>query len=234
MIRKAFMIAAAAALPLGMVAIAGASSSGASTPPTVANGTVNCTTVTGKIAFTPPLTTSGNSHTLTAAEALKVSGCSSTATNLPAGSIITGAASSTTTITTSDTSANSCTALAAEASKPQTLTFKWKDKNASGVTLAKLATSPVNFSGFDIVSGAGGTGGFDLPQDSGGTASIPAGGSFASTDNGHSSEGNTFTVLTESQILTACGTTKNGVTGIAKLKLGGAGTATDPSHFLIG
>ena len=62
MIRKAFMIAAAAALPLGMVAIAGASSSGASTPPTVANGTVNCTTVSGKIAFTPPLTTSGNSH----------------------------------------------------------------------------------------------------------------------------------------------------------------------------
>jgi hypothetical protein len=228
MIRKLLMVAAATALPLGLVGLVGVSSSSASTPPLVANGTVNCTTIAGKIAFVPPLTSSGNSNSETATVAIKLSGCTSTASNLPAGSIITGSSSATISSTTSNNTANSCASLGA--SKAQTETIKWKDKNSSGVTLAKLAPSVVAFSGFDTVAGAGGTAGFDLPNDTGGTASVASGGSFRGSDGGASSEANAFTVDTATQIGTLCGSS----TGVAKLKIGGAGAGTDPSHTFTG
>ncbi len=216
MIRKLLMLGAAVALPLGLVTTFGFPSAGASTPPVVAAGTVNCTTLSGKIAFSPPLTTSGGSSTETATVGVKLSGCTPSVTSdLGTGFIITGKA--TATISTNKPNANACSSLGS--SQPQTQTVKWKDKNASGVTLAKLAPTVVTFSGFDVVAGAGGTAGFDLPQDSGGTASIASGGSFAGTDHGATSDANAFTVDTEAQIASLCGSS----TGVAKLKLGGAG-----------
>jgi hypothetical protein len=219
------MVAAATALPLGIVGVVGASSSSASTPPVVATGTLNCTTIAGKIAFSPPLTTAGGSGTETSTVGIKLSGCTPSVTSdLGTGAIITGSGSST--ITTTKPNANACAGLAA--STAQTLTLKWKDKNSSGVTLAKLAPTVVTFDSFDVASGSGGTAGFDLPKDSGGIASIASGGSFAGADHGASSEANAFTVDTETQIATLCST------GVAKLKLGGPGAGTDPSHAFTG
>ncbi len=224
MIRKLLMVGAAVALPLGLVTTFGFPSAGASTPPVVAAGTVNCTTLAGKITFTPPLTTSGGSSTETSALGVKLSGCTPSVTSdLGTGFIITGKATGSIT-----SHSNACAGLAT--SMPIALTIKWKDKNASGVTLAKLAPSTVSFSGFDVVSGAGGTAGFDLPQDSGGTASVASGGSFAGSDHGATSESNAFTVDSEAQIATLCGSS----TGVAKLKLGGVGAGTDPSHTFTG
>jgi hypothetical protein len=227
MIRKLLLVAAAVTLPLGMVTILGASSSSASAPPVVATGTVNCTTLSGKIAFVPPLTTAGNSNTETATVGVKLSGCTPSVTSdLGTGAIITGKAVSTVVTTTTNNTANSCAGLAT--SVAQTQTVKWKDKNSSGVVLEKLAPSTVHFSGFDVVSGGASNSGFDLPQDSGGTASVASGGSFAGSDNGATSEANAFTVDTTAQIGALCST------GVAKLKLGGVGAGSDPSHSFTG
>ncbi len=115
-------------------------------------------------------------------------------------------------------------------SRAQTQTIKWKDKNASGVTLAKLAPSVVTFSGFDVVAGGASNSGFDLPSDTGGTASVAAGDSFAGSDHGATSEANALLVDTNTQLATLCGSS----TGLAKLKLGGLGSGSDPSHSFTG
>ncbi len=225
MIRKLLLVGAAVALPLGLVTTVGLATAGAKTPPVVANGTVNCTGISGKISFNPAITLVGpytNSETATLK--VKLGSCTPTSTNLPAGSIITGSTGAS--ITTTGSDANSCTGL--ETSHPVTLTVKWKDKNSGGVVLAKLAPSTVAFSGYDVLTPS--NAGFDLPQDSGGTATGTAGGSFFSTDNGASSQANAFTEDTITQITDACETS----TGVAKLKLGGPGTGTDPSESFTG
>jgi hypothetical protein len=190
-------------------------------PVITANGTITCTALGGKISFVPPLFNTGTSNTETSTVHVTLRGCSSTATNLPAGSIITGTSTSKVVTTTTNNSANACSGLAT--SRATTQGAVWKDKNSAGVTLAKLTGTTTNFSGFDIVTNGSSEPGFDLPQDTGGTAS--ASGSFVGTDAGAASTANVFAKKTAAQIAALCGS----ALGMAKLPVGGPGTAADPS-----
>jgi len=225
MMKKLCICTAVLALPLALVTVIGGTPATGSTPTITANGTVTCTTLGGKIGFSPALHTTGTSNTETSTIKVKLTGCSATSTNLPAGGIIRGTATSTVTTTTTDNSANACGGLATSRTTVQTIA--WTDKSSGGVTLAKLTKTVATFSGFDVLVNNSSEPGFDLPQDSGGTAG--ATGSFVGGDAGSSSEANIFAKKTLSQITAACGTS----TGLVKLPLGGPGTATDPSHSVV-
>jgi hypothetical protein len=226
--RILFSIAAASALALGMAVMVGVSSAGATLPTITANGTINCATVGGKISFTPPIESTGDSNSETAAIAASLKACTFTSTNLPTGSILSGKATTSITTTTVDNSANACAGLGT--SRATVLTIKWVDKNSAGTALAHVVASTVSFSGFDVLANGLSEPGFDLPQDSGGTAS--ASGSFTGTDSGASSESNVFAKKTIAQIATSC--SSETTDGLVKLPVGGVGTASDPSHALVG
>jgi hypothetical protein len=224
--KKLLIAAATAVLALGVVAVIGVTSAGATLPTITANGTINCTTLGGKIAFSPPLETTGDSNSETASVAVPLKGCSFTSTNLPAGSIVTGKVTSSIATVTSDNSANSCGGLAT--SRATTQSVKWTDKNSAGTQLAHIVGTTASFSGFDVLFSPANEPGFDLPQDTGGTVS--ATGSFTGTDGGATSEANIFAKKTIAQITALC---NNETTdGMVKLPVGAPGSATDPSHSL--
>lgn len=227
MLKKLSIGAAVLALPLTIIGVVGVSPAVGSVPVITANGSVTCTTLGGKIGFSPALHATGTTNSDTATVAVTLAGCTPTSTNLPAGSIIKGKASSTLTTTTTNNSANACGGLTT--SRAVKLTVKWSDKNSSGVKLATLTNTVISFSGFDapVVNGVGQPG-FDLAQDSGGTAS--ATGSFVGTDAGASSQANVFGKKTLSQLGKACGS----ATGLTALPVGGAGTLSDPSESVSG
>jgi hypothetical protein len=225
-------IAATLVLALGTAVPARVSSAGAALPTITANGTVNCAAVGGKVSFTPPIETFGDSNSDTAAIAASLKACTFTSTNLPAGSILSGKVKASIITTTVDNSANACAGLGT--SRATVLTIKWVDKNSAGTNLAHVVASTVSFSGFDILVNGLIEPGFDLPQDSGGTAS--ATGSFTGTDSGASSESNVFAKKTTNQVTASCNSeSKYGTTdGLVTLPVGGVGTASDPSHALVG
>jgi hypothetical protein len=220
-------IAAALALALGTAVMVGVSSAGATLPTITANGTINCVTVGGKISFTPPIETTGDSNSDRAAIAASLKACTFTSTNLPAGSILSGKVTTSIITTTVDNSANACAGLGT--SRATVLTIKWVDKNSAGTALAHVVASTVSFSGFDILVNGLNQPGFDLPQDTGGTAS--ATGSFTGTNSGASSESNVFAKKTLTQIGTSC--SSETTDGLVTLPIGGVGTASDPSHALV-
>jgi hypothetical protein len=219
---------AALAFPLGAGIIVATTTTpaGAAVPVITANGSATCSTLKGAIHFNPPLFNTGTSNSETASIKVKLNsssgGCSTTATNLPAGGILYGIASSSLTTTSTDNSANACAGLGTSQATTQTIT--WHYKSSAGVTLAKLTPTTVTFSGFDVLTNALVEPGFDLPQDTGGTTT--ATGSFAGTG----SQANIFATKTITFITGKCGTS----TGMTALPLGGAGTATDPSQSITG
>ncbi len=228
MLRRLLIVGAAVAFPLGagIVVATSATPAAGSVPTITANGSVTCTTLAGVIHFNPPLLNTGTSNTETATIKVKLNNstasCSTTATNLPAGGILYGLASSSLTTNTTDNSANACASLGTSQATVQTI--KWHYKSSAGVTLAKLTPTTVTFSGFDVLTNASVEPGFDLPQDTGGTTT--ATGSFAGT----SSTANVFASKTISFITAKCAKS----TGLAALTLGGPGTASDPSETVTG
>jgi hypothetical protein len=163
---------------------------GVATPTTlaggkVATGSVTCTSVTGTIAFNPPLTNSGTSPETTSIT-LTASGCT------PAGSSASTVTSGTATATI-QSATNGCLSLLT--SKPVAVAVAWSPSS--------IHASVATFSGYAIVSDAGGNIGFGLPN-SGGTATIA--GSFAGTDNGATSKATTYSALTQTTLLAACAT----------------------------
>jgi len=226
--KKLLIAAVVVAMPLGMVAVANATEAGASPPTIQADGTIHCTTIGGAVKFSPADHTTGTTNTENTSIAAKMTGCTvSGSTNLAAGSVVTGKASSTIVTTSTDNSANSCGGLSA--GKPQTLTIAWTSKVA-GVVVQKLKSSTVSFNGFDAVFNGSGDAGFDLPGDTGGTASATPTSSFLGGDNGASSDSNVFGKLSISVLTGKC----NSLTGLTALPLGGAGTVLDPSGSTVG
>jgi hypothetical protein len=228
MFRRLLLMGAALALTLGTGTLVAVSSTpaAASVPVITANGSATCSTLSGAIHFNPALFDTGTSNTEATTITVKLdslsAGCSTTATNLPAGGILYGTATSHITTTTTDNSANACSGLAT--SRSTTLTVTWHYKSSAGVTLAKLTPTTTTFSGFDVLVNGSGEPGFDLPQDTGGTSTTT--GSFA----GSSSASNVFATKTTGFITTKCGKS----TGLATLPLGGPGTAADPSQSVTG
>ena len=226
MLKKLGVSAAVLALPLAFVGVIGVTPAVGVVPVITANGTVTCTKLVGKITFVPALHTTGTANKEVSTIKVTLAGCTTTSTNLPAGSIIKGTATSKITTITTDKSANACAGLGTSRATVQTVV--WTDKKSTGVTLATLTKTVAHYSGFDVLSNSLSEPGFDLPQDSGGTAS--ATGSFVGSDAGASSQANIFGKKTATQLGTSC----NAGTGLASLLLGAAGTTADPSQSISG
>jgi hypothetical protein len=215
-LRKYIFGAAALALASGtlVVALSGGSASASVNPPTVqANGTASCgnaatgsSGLSGSITFTPPLVNGG-----TAAEVTKVSiklkHCTTTATNLAHGGILTGKVKAT---ISSPTSTNDCAGLGTSAQ--EILTVKWTYKSSSGVVLDIVKPTTITYSGYNPVTSAPpwpatGDEGFQLPGNGsggGGTSSMTSTSSFQGTDHGATSTAVAFLSFTAAQFTTAC------------------------------
>ena len=151
---------------------------------TVAAGTVSCTNVTGTVTFTPPLSNSGTSPETTKIS-LTASGCTTAGSGA---SPVTGATAS----ATIQSPTNGCVALTT--SKPVAVAVAWSPSS--------VHASVASFSGYAVVT-QGGDIGFGLPG-TGGSATVA--GSFAGTDHGAKSTAATYSNLTSTELLTACGT----------------------------
>lgn len=179
-------------LALGLMATVatacGSSSSPSASPPTTtittATGGVICTTITGSLTFSPPLTTKGTSSESTAIT-LKAAGCTTKGSNV---ATVTGGMGSAT--LTSPT--NSCAGLLN--SRALTVDMTWAPSTIHG--------SVVTFSGYTAASSASGGEGFILPAP-GGTAKVT--GSFSGSDHGAGSTAATYSNQTGTQLLSACG-----------------------------
>ncbi len=166
----------------------GSSSSPSAGPPTttvtVASGGVTCTTITGSLTFSPPLTTKGGSSESTTV-ALHAAGCTTKGSNVASVTGGTGSA----TITSST---NACAGLLT--SRPLTVDLTWAPST--------IHSSVVTFSSYTGASGPSGGEGFILPAP-GGTAKVT--GSFSGSDHGASSTAATYSSQTGTQLLSACG-----------------------------
>jgi hypothetical protein len=170
-------------LPLALVAILATGCSSNSTPATVATGSVTCTHLTGRLAFSPRLTTRGGT-TLSTAIVLKATGCTTSESNVP--SVTSG--NVTTTISSTSNACNRVLTL-----RSLTVKATW--------TPANIRASVISFSEYSLSSSRSGAGGFTFPNP-GGTAKVT--GSFAGSDNGANSIAVVVFNRTITQLLAAC------------------------------
>lgn len=215
-IRKLAAGFAAIGLPLTAAAmVAGTTVASASGTPITANGTITCTKLSGTIKFKPPLVNGGSASETTTAT-ITESGCTDTATNLPAGTVVTGSVKST---LSSAGSTNSCASLAT--SEPESLAVKWSGK--SGKSTVSIAGSTVSFSGYNVVANSKHDEGFQLPGNgSGGGGTSSVSGSFAGSDGGASSSALVYSTSTASTLAGDCA--KKGIKTLTINKKGSTAT----------
>jgi hypothetical protein len=172
-------------VPLVLVAglAAGCSSGSSALAAVVASGSVSCTTVSGAVSFSPPLTTSGKDAETTSIS-VTASGCTTAGSNVT--SVTKGVGSATISSPT-----NACSGLLT--SRPLSIKVAW--------TPATTRPSVVTYSGYEVTS-AGGHGGFTLPSP-GGTAKVT--GSFAGSDGGAGSTAVTVSSQGTTQLVAECG-----------------------------
>lgn len=133
-------IALAVALPIGLVAISStqALANGRSGPVT-ATGSVTCATVTGQVAFSPPLRVEGTSNNENIKFTLRLSGCTTTGSNVSGVTSGWLKITMTTPVTTNDR-ANACSVLIL-GNVAASATVKWKAPAGTRVNQSTLSTS---------------------------------------------------------------------------------------------
>lgn len=190
MIRKLLLVAAAAAMPLGLAtAVSGTAGAGGSTV-NATNDTVTCTGLSGTLKFSPPITKSESAGTTTTTIKATLSGC----TSAPGLTVTSGSVTG----TLSDTHAaeDGCTALAGSLSASGSLTTKWK-------TSPKLSSGNSVIAVNSVEGGVGGDGNatFDIP---GSTPNGTPSGSFQGTDHGASDTTAAQSTVSAVSILGTC------------------------------
>lgn len=203
MIRKLLLVAAATAMPLGLIA-ATAGSSGAKAAPKVnaTNATVSCTGISGTASFKPAVTASETAGSGKTEIKATLTGCTTSD-----GVTITKATASGTLTTTRTTGENGCLALAGGSSATGPLTTKW-------------TTSPKLTSGSSVIQvksiagsvGSDGNATFSIP---GNVANGAASGSFQGTNGGATDKTSAQTTTTAASILTTC----EGKKGLSKISI---------------
>jgi hypothetical protein len=192
MIRKVLVVAAAVAIPLGLVTATGGLAGAKAAPPINAtNNTVTCTGVSGSAKFNPPLKTSEAAGNETTTIKAKLSGCTSNATGLSVASgSVSGSFSSSHTAGT-----NGCASLAGSSSESGVLTVKWK-------TTPKLSSgnSAVTVSSVNGGLGSDGNATFTIP----GSTPDSGTGSFSGNDHGASDSTTAQTTTSAASILSTC------------------------------
>jgi hypothetical protein len=148
----------------------------------VAAGSVSCGEITGSIAFTPALTTSGQKSE-TSDVTLHASGCTSSGAHAPA--VHSGVATARITGPT-----NACNTL--NSTQKITVHMTW--------TPARISPSAASFSGAVVTTDAQGHAGFMLPRSPGATVQ----GSFAGSNGGTGSTLSVFSSEAVGDWLSAC------------------------------
>ena len=198
MFRKTLLIAAAVAMPLGIVAATGGIASAKGSPPvSVANDTITCTGIAVSAKFSPALTLDGGA---TSNEATTIKGTASGCTTAgPNPVTVTGVKVSGT--INDPTSDHSCTGLSGSTPESGTLTLAYKTSPKSTPT-----TSVVTVSGVSGGTGDNGHATFSI-----GFSGVT--GAFTGTDSGASSTSDAQTTDTTAQIITSC----NGKKGLKSI-----------------
>ena len=166
--------------------------------PVTATGGVTCNGVSGTAKFSPPLTRNGNSTTETIKFKLRLSGCSTTGSNVS--SITSGMFNITMKSPTGTANnTNSCAnATPAAGTVPTTSVGKWKAPKGTKVNMTHLSTTGESWS----------TGGPNVSVSLPGTGTASnTGTSFAGTDNGTSSSISLTLALTGAQFSAVCAPT---------------------------
>ncbi len=207
MIRKLLLVAAAAAMPVSIVAVSGGLA-GASNSHTAATDGVACKDITGTLTFSPKIDTKGyTSGHITTKVSATITGCTvtgSTPITITKG-VVTGTLIGST--GTSGKPDGQCTGLGSGGVETGNLTTVW----------TASAGGPVPNSVLGVKSDLGGTVGSGSSKH--GTFSIPGAtkgkstGSFLGANNGASDKSQSETKLSYSSIASTC--LKSGLTSLA-------------------
>ena len=201
MIRKLLLVAAATAMPLGMIA-ATAGTSAAKAPPKVnaTTATVTCTGISGTASFKPSVTSNEPAGTTKTSIKATLTGCT---TN---DGVTVTKASVKGTLSDTHPAENGCLGLAGSISATGPLTTKW-------TTTPKLSSgaSVINVNSLTGGIGSDGNATFSIP---GSTPNGTPSGSFQGTDGGAGDATSAQTTTSADSILTTCGG-KKGLKSIA-------------------
>jgi hypothetical protein len=192
MIRKLLLVAAATAMPIGLVATSGGMASAAKAPPVNATtATVTCTGITGSAKFSPAVTTNETAGNSTVSIKASLTGCTTSDGVKVTGAKVSGA------LTTPRTAGeNGCVALAGNTSDKGTLTTKWK-------TTPKLVT-PSSAIAVTSIAGSVGSNGHATFKIPGTTPNGTASGSFQGSNHGAGDTTTAQSTATAAAILTTC------------------------------
>jgi hypothetical protein len=196
MIRKLLLVAAAAAMPIGIIAATGGLANASGTPPVNATtATITCTGISGSAKFNPPITKSETAGGGTTTIKATLSGCTTAA-----GVTVTSAKVAGVLDTTRTAGENGCTALAGGSSATGNLVTTWK-------TSPKLVTPTSTIQVTSIAGSVGSNGNatFSIP---GNTPNGTASGSFQGSNHGDSDVTDAQTTTSAAAILTTCEGTK--------------------------
>jgi hypothetical protein len=212
MIRKLLVVAAAAAMPISVIAATGGIATAKTPPVDATHYTVSCSGITAKASFNPVLTNAGSTPST---ETTKISGSASgcVATPSTGGTPITITGVKVGGTITSPNSTHSCGSLASPTSENGNLVATWKTSPKIAVATSTLAVNQVTGG-----VGANGDATFVISFSS-------ATGSFQGTDNGAGDSTDAQTTTGISAILASCGGKGLKSIGITKDTNAGAGPA---------
>ena len=193
MIRKLLVVAAAAALPVTVIAASGATAGAKAAPKVDAtNYTVSCTGITGSASFSPPLTISSSGAETTKIKG-SLSGCTATPSAGGTPIAITGAKVSGSFSTTTSTG---CAGLLGSTAESGSLTVKWKASPALAASSSVIPIASVTGGATSDLRAS-----FMIP---GAVPGGPATGPFQGTNSGASDATSATSTQTEAQLTTLC------------------------------
>ncbi len=216
MFRKLLMVAAATAMPIGIIAASGGVAS-AKTTVNVANDNITCSAVKGTVTFSPPLTLDGTTdHSQSTTVTATLTKCKVTGSN----AAVVSKGTVTGTIVDPSTT-GSCGGLSGASSVTGNLSTTWKSTDILQPGTTSATTFDQDF-GSTYTKGKNSYGLFTIPG-AGGTIGVS--GDFTGGNGGDTSSIEAQTKDTDAQILTTC-EAPGGLSSLAIESHKGAAAAT--------
>ncbi len=195
MIRKLLLVAAATAMPIGLITATGGMASAATSPVNATKATVKCTGITGTATFSPAVTSSETAGSGTTSIKATLTGCTTNDKVKVTGAKVSGSLK-----TTRTAGENGCVALAGNNAAAGKLTTTW-------TTSPKLA-SPTSTIAVASIAGSVGSDGnatFTIP---GSTPNGKPSGSFQGKNHGASDSTTAQSTASAASILSTCDSSK--------------------------
>jgi hypothetical protein len=191
MIRKLLLVAAATAMPIGLIAATGGIASAKTSPVNATTAAVTCTGISGSAKFSPAVTTDESAGSSTIAIKATLSGCTTNDSVTVSSAKVAG------TLTTTRTAGeNGCGALVGGSSATGNLVTTWK-------TVQKLVskTSTIGVKSIAGSVGSDGNATFNIP---GSTPNGAASGSFQGSNGGASDTTSAQSTVSAATLATTC------------------------------